>query len=81
MLRNLGLMSRRCGRDPDFALRTSGDFGDILFDWKNNQGKALSQRYYHACNRFELGKTVKSAGLRLEKLYKDKYNYYLILEK
>ncbi len=57
------------------------DFGDILFDWKNGAGQPLSQRYYHAFSQAEIKKTVEKAGLRLEKLYYDKYNYYLILYK
>ena len=81
ILRNLGLMSRRCGRDPDFALRTSGDFGDILFDWKNSQGERISQRYYHAFTSQELKKLAVNTGLKIEKLYRDKYNYYFILHK
>jgi ubiquinone/menaquinone biosynthesis C-methylase UbiE len=57
------------------------DAGDILFDWKNNQGEAVSKRYYHAFTKRELRKVVKKAGLKIEKLDKDKYNYYLILKK
>ena len=66
------------------------DFGDILFNWGNNnpahllnkfegKGEKISQRYYHAFTKNELKKLVASAGLKIEKLYKDKYNYYLIL--
>jgi len=73
------LMSRRYGRDPDFALRTSGDFGDILFSWKNSQGEKVSQRYYHAFTKRGLRKIVKIAGLKIDRLDKDKYNYYLVL--
>jgi len=57
------------------------DFGDILFDWKNNLGQPVSRRYYHAFTKRELIRAVKQAGLRLEKLYKDKYNYYAVLRK
>ena len=57
------------------------DRGDILFDWKNNQGEPLSRRYYHAFSQAELGKTAEKAGLKLEKLYHDKYNYYLFMTK
>ncbi len=52
------------------------DFGDIVFDWK---GKQSSQRYYHAFTKKELIKLAKKANLQTEKIYKDKYNYYLIL--
>ena len=55
------------------------NIGDILFDWKNNRGEEISRRYYHAFTSGELRKITKEAGLKIEKLYKDKYNYYLIL--
>lgn len=54
------------------------DFGDVLFDWKKGR---FSQRYYHAFTKCELKKIAKKAGLKIEKMYKDKYNYYLILKK
>jgi len=61
--------------------RNRMDFGDILFDWKNNLGQGISQRYYHAFTEHELKAISEGAGLKLEKLYKDKYNYYAILSK
>jgi ubiquinone/menaquinone biosynthesis C-methylase UbiE len=57
------------------------DFGDILFDWKNSQGDAVAQRYYHAFMKGQLKKIGRKAGLKVEKLYRDKYNYYLVLAK
>lgn len=57
------------------------DFGDILFYWKNEESDILKKRYYHAFTKGELKKTAKKAGLQIEKIYKDKYNYYLILKK
>ncbi len=54
------------------------DFGDIIFDWK---GKQSSQRYYHAFTKKELIELAKKANLQIEKIYKDTYNYYLILTK
>ncbi len=57
------------------------DFGDILFNWKNNQGEGISRRYYHAFTKNELKVIADRAGLKLEKLYKDRYNYYAILIK
>lgn len=57
------------------------DFGDIIFDWKNGRGEGISRRYYHAFTKNGLKKIIWSAGLKLEKLYKDKYNYYAILKK
>ncbi|MCD4694239.1 class I SAM-dependent methyltransferase [bacterium] len=57
------------------------DFGDILFDWKAEKDKGYSQRYYHAFRKRELKKIARKAGLKMEKIYKDKHNYYLILKK
>jgi len=57
------------------------DFGDILFDWKNPSGQAQSRRYYHAFTKIGLKKIIKKAGLKIDKIYKDKYNYYAILKK
>ncbi len=61
--------------------RSKLDFGDILFDWNNSQGECVSQRYYHAFNQYGLKKLFKSTGLKVEKNYQDKYNYYAILKK
>lgn len=55
------------------------DFGDILFDWKNPAGEKVSRRYYHAFTAKGLKKIIKKAGLKTEKIYKDEYNYYVIL--
>lgn len=57
------------------------DFGDILFDWKNSKGENISQRYYHAFTAGKLRSVIKKSGLKIEKLYKDKFNYYAILKR
>jgi len=57
------------------------DFGDILFDWKNSRGEAISKRYYHAFRMGELKDIIKKTGLKIEKIYKDKRNYYAVLKK
>lgn len=56
------------------------DFGDVLFDWKNNRGERVSKRYYHAFTKCGLKKLGRKAGLKVEKIFKDKHNYYLILK-
>jgi SAM-dependent methyltransferase len=53
------------------------NFGDILFEGFNQKSK----RYYHAFRMRELKKIIKKSGLKIEKIYKDKYNYYAILYK
>lgn len=57
------------------------DAGDILFDSKNSKGEIVSRRYYHAFKERELKKIIKQSGLKLEKIYKDNFNYYLVLQK
>jgi 2-polyprenyl-3-methyl-5-hydroxy-6-metoxy-1,4-benzoquinol methylase len=57
------------------------DFGDILIDWKNSEGQVISQRYYHAFTKRELKKLTRAADLKIKKIYKDKYNYYLVASK
>lgn len=54
------------------------DFGDIVFNWQGAEGK---KRYYHAFRERELRKIVKKAELKIEKIYKDEHNYYLVLKK
>ncbi|HTW96753.1 MAG TPA: methyltransferase domain-containing protein [Candidatus Methylomirabilis sp.] len=56
------------------------DFGDVLFDWRA-PGGMMSKRYYHVFRFRELKRLAKKAGLRIEKGFKDKFNFYLILTK
>ena len=58
--------------------KNSLDFGDVVFDWKDNTGKITSRRYYHAFTKKDLKKLFKKSGFKVEKIYKDKYNFYLI---
>lgn len=57
------------------------DCGDILFDWKDEKGEIVSQRYYHAFTKRELTKLARKADLKIEKIFKDSHNYYLVLKK
>lgn len=54
------------------------DFGDVVFDWKNSTGTSVSKRYYHAFTKKELKSIFSKAGFRVETIYKDKFNYYLV---
>ena len=56
------------------------DFGDVLFDWRAPNSQ-MSKRYYHAFRAGELKRLIKKAGLKIEKYFKDDFNYYLILTK
>jgi len=55
------------------------DFGDIIFNWKHDTN--ISQRYYHAFTMRELKRLAKLSGFKIKDLYKDTYNYYLLLSK
>ena len=59
--------------------RNKMDAGDIVFPWGGRAGVGL--RYYHAFTMRELKKISRLANLKIDKLYKDKFNYYLILSK
>jgi tRNA (uracil-5-)-methyltransferase TRM9 len=56
------------------------DFGDVLFDWRAPKG-LMSKRYYHLFFQYELLGLVKKSGLKIEKSFKDRFNYYLVLTK
>ncbi|MFA6171330.1 MAG: methyltransferase domain-containing protein [Patescibacteria group bacterium] len=61
------------------AGRYEYDFGDILFPWK---GKNLnSLRYYHAFTKGELKRLAEKSGCAAERIFKDKFNYYLVISK
>ena len=57
------------------------DFGDILCDLKNQKGERVSRRYYHAFSKWQLKRLAKKAGFKKRKVFTDKYNYYLVMEK
>jgi len=56
------------------------EFGDILFPWKNSRGEIMSERYYHAFRKKELLKLARQAGFNDINIYKDSFNYWLILK-
>ncbi|MEI6835292.1 MAG: class I SAM-dependent methyltransferase [Candidatus Falkowbacteria bacterium] len=56
------------------------DFGDLLFPWKNNQGEAISERYYHAFTKSGLRRLLKAAKFRHYKLYSDQHNYWVVID-
>ena len=57
----------------DFRLK----FGDIFLNW-NYKGKKF-KRYYHTYSLRELKRDLEFAGLKIEKILEDKYNFILIL--
>jgi len=56
-------------------------FNDLVFPWKNAQGETKSERYYHAYTKKELKKLARLAGLRILELKRDKYNFWIVLQK
>lgn len=61
-------------------LRSDLDFGDLLFPWKDNQGQALSERYYHAFTKRSLKKLLKAAGFNKFTLTDSGSNYWVSLD-
>ncbi len=57
------------------------EVGDILFPWKNSRGEIVSERYYHAFTKRELKQLLNKAGFKNFKLYSDKYNYWVVINK
>ena len=55
------------------------DYGDLVYPWKNSQGKVIGQRYYHVFTKKGLKKLGRQSGARIISLNKDNYNYYLTL--
>lgn len=53
------------------------DFGDIIFEGFSK----FSKRYYHAFTKLELRRLGRKAGLKTERIYKDKFNYYAVFKK
>lgn len=62
------------------TFRSDLEFGDLLFPWKDNQGNALSERYYHAFTKGGLKRLLSAAGFKKFKLYSDKHNYWVIID-
>lgn len=50
---------------------------DLVFPW---QDKNRAKRYYHAFTSRKLRSLIAKTGFKMEKMYKDKYNYWLILK-
>jgi len=57
------------------------EFGDVLFPWKNSRGEIKSQRYYHAFRKKELLGLAYEVGFKNVNIYKDNYNYWLIIKR
>ncbi len=64
-----------------FLFSNKLDYGDLIFPWKSAQGQIISQRYYHRFSLKNLKKLSKEAGFNIKEVKKDKYNYWLVLNK
>ncbi len=42
------------------------DFKDIFVPWKNQEGKVITERYYHAFTKREFKRLVKKSGFKIE---------------
>ena len=62
------------------TLRSDLEYGDLLFPWKNSRGELVSERYYHAFTKLELKNLLQTAGFKNFKLYRDKHNYWVIID-
>jgi ubiquinone/menaquinone biosynthesis C-methylase UbiE len=65
--------------------KSKADFGDIFLPWKDQSGRIVAQRYFHAFTESEIENLVKEAGLKIKKIWRDgqrqRRNIYLIAEK
>jgi SAM-dependent methyltransferase len=57
------------------------DYGDLVFPWKDETGKAISSRYYHAFTRRGLKRLVLAAGFKDFKIFTDQHNYWIIIKR
>lgn len=60
--------------------RNKLDHNDLIFPWKDSSGRVVSSRYYHAFTGRQWRKLAADSGLAVEKLWCDKYNFWLILK-
>jgi len=51
-----------------FRKETELDFRDLFIPWKNEKGKIIANRYFHAFSKKELANLVKKAGFEIKKL-------------
>jgi SAM-dependent methyltransferase len=70
-------------RKKDRAVAEEGAGENVETDAGQDSGKesTANLRYYHDFTFWELKKISRVAGLKIKRIYKDKFNYYLILEK
>ena len=61
--------------------KTPLDFNDLIFPWKNSRQEVVSQRYYHAFTDREFKEIIKKSGLKINSNFKNRYNYWYILNK
>lgn len=70
-----------------FIGKSKLDSGDVLWPWKNSEGKTVIERYIHCFARRELEKLAEKAGFKIEEAgfldrgKSKKANIYLIAEK
>jgi len=51
-----------------FRKKPGLDFRDLFIPWKDEKGKIITNRYFHAFSKRELAKLVKKSGFKIKKL-------------
>ena len=54
---------------------------DLVFFWKDNQGRPISLRYYYIYSPRKFKKDILAAGWKIERVYKDSFNYWVVAVK
>jgi len=54
---------------------------DLVFPWRDQSGREVSDRYYHAFRSSELRRLSRQAGLSVHRFVADRYNFWLVLSR
>lgn len=54
------------------------DLGDSLIPWKDEKGKVLAERYYHAFTKEELKTIFENSGFKIKEIVANKFNIVII---
>ncbi|MBN2884988.1 class I SAM-dependent methyltransferase [Patescibacteria group bacterium] len=57
------------------------DGRELVFPWKNSEGKQICLRYYHLFSKRDFKREIIKAGWNIEQENDDKYNFWLIASK
>lgn len=54
---------------------------DLVFPWKDRQGKEVSPRYYYCYRAGDFKKDIMAAGWKIKQIRDDRFNYWVIASK